>query len=89
MTHPGSIVQSKKEEIPETVYIASSKKPSIPFTSSKKQSPKEMGGKKYATKFKPELQATVDLKKSEDESGKADFLDETVIVRQKKSKDKK
>jgi hypothetical protein len=80
---------SKKEEIPETVYIASSKKPSIPFTSSKKQSPKDIGGKNNATKFEPELQATVDLKKSEDESRKADFLEETVIFRQSKPKDKK
>lgn len=80
---------SKKEEIPETVYIASSKKPSIPFTSPKKQSPKDIGAKKNANKFEPELQAAVDLKKSEDESRKADFLDETVIVRQGKPKDKK
>jgi hypothetical protein len=84
-----SPLASKKEEIPETVYIASSKKPSIPFTSSKKQSPKDIGGKNNATKFEPELQATVDLKKSEDESRKADFLEETVIFRQSKPKDKK
>lgn len=84
-----SPVVSIKEEIPETVYIASSKKPSIPFTSSKKQSPKDIGVKNGATNFESEFQVTVGSRKSEDESRKADFLDETVIVRQSKPKDKK
>ncbi|UCH19941.1 MAG: hypothetical protein JSU83_15390 [Deltaproteobacteria bacterium] len=93
---PGSIPKKtpspsspNKEEIPETVYIAPSKKPSAPFTSSKKQSSKDIDAKKNATKFDPELQATVDLKKSRDKSSKAEIIDETVIFRQRKPKDKK
>jgi hypothetical protein len=93
---PGSITKktpspfaSNKEEIPETVYIAPSKKPSIPLTSSKKQSPEDTGGKKSATQFETELQATGDSNKLKDESKKNDDLDETVIFPQGKPKGNK
>jgi len=81
-------VQKEEEDIPETVVIAPSEKPSTPFSSSQRLPPKDLDVDKNLTNLEQKLEGTADIKKRIDESNEDGFLDETIIQRPDKAKDK-
>ena len=81
-------VQKEEEDIPETVVIAPSEKPSTPFSSSQRLPPKDLDVDKNVTNLEQKLKGTADIKKRIDESNEDGFLDETIIQRPDKAKDK-
>jgi hypothetical protein len=79
-------VQKKEEDIPETVVIAPSEKPSTSFSSSRRLPPKGIEIDKDVKNLEQRLERTGDIKKRVDESEGDGFLDETVILRPDKPK---